>query len=240
VPYVIQPRFPSPTAITYQSLATTLNWWIGFGVASAVFDNTAARYSRARFHGVFCLHGTVIVGNTAIVHSQLYPIIPNTSGADAPIGCNRVPPMADQNVHPSDANAAAMFPINMPGVETLAMTVVSPMEHIVEWTSEPVEDLPPKFGLFVWVDSILDVAIPATWTPYDGSPYDAFLGQMAIPTVPNGHTYCKIEATDHNGAVEPRWPTDGGTVTDGGFTWQDIGTTTPNTIFMEGENEKIR
>lgn len=45
---------------------------------------------------------------------------------------------------------------------------------------------------------------------------------LTRPTVPNGHIYESLNA-QNTGAVEPVFPTDGGTVLDGGITWRDLG-----------------
>jgi hypothetical protein len=77
------------------------------------------------------------------------------------------------------------------------------------------------------------------WTPYSGGSYDITLGRLVIPTTPNGHTYCQIAATGVNGTTEPTWPTSGGTVSDGNVIWQDVGTTLPNTIYFQGEDDRV-
>jgi len=47
-------------------------------------------------------------------------------------------------------------------------------------------------------------------------------GAYCIPSVANLHFYkCTVSGT--SGALEPTWPTNGGTVTDGTVTWQDMG-----------------
>lgn len=47
--------------------------------------------------------------------------------------------------------------------------------------------------------------------------------ELAIPTAPNGHWY-KAQAAGTTGSTEPVWPTGGGSVVDGGVTWDDQGT----------------
>lgn len=49
------------------------------------------------------------------------------------------------------------------------------------------------------------------------------LGDYVVPTIANEHFY-KCTAAGDSDTVEPTWPTDGTTVTDGGATWQDMGT----------------
>lgn len=49
------------------------------------------------------------------------------------------------------------------------------------------------------------------------------VGEKAFPVDPNGHWY-QATAGGTSAAVAPVWPTDGGTVTDGTVTWQDMGT----------------
>lgn len=48
------------------------------------------------------------------------------------------------------------------------------------------------------------------------------LGQYRKPTVSNNHYY-KATVAGTSGGSEPTWPTNGGTVTDGGVTWTDMG-----------------
>lgn len=49
------------------------------------------------------------------------------------------------------------------------------------------------------------------------------VGDLVIPTTPNGHIY-KATVAGTSGSTEPTWPTDGTTVTDGSVTWEDQGT----------------
>jgi len=65
-----------------------------------------------------------------------------------------------------------------------------------------------------------DLASPSNWAA--SQPYAA--GNLIAPG--NGHYYqCTVGGS--SGASAPTWPTDGSTVTDGGATWQDMGTTLP-------------
>jgi flagellar hook protein FlgE len=66
-----------------------------------------------------------------------------------------------------------------------------------------------------------DLAAPANWAA--SQPYAA--GNLVAPG--NGHYYqCTVAGT--SGASAPTWPTDGGTVSDGGAAWTDLGTTMPS------------
>ncbi len=67
-----------------------------------------------------------------------------------------------------------------------------------------------------------DITPPAAWAA--STAYT--VGQMISPPSANGHFYqCTVAGT--SGATAPSsWPTDGSTFTDGGVTWQDMGTQT--------------
>jgi flagellar hook protein FlgE len=65
-----------------------------------------------------------------------------------------------------------------------------------------------------------DLATPSNWSASE--PYAE--GNLVAPG--NGHYYqCTVAGS--SGAGAPSWPTDGSTVTDGGATWQDMGTSLP-------------
>ncbi len=55
------------------------------------------------------------------------------------------------------------------------------------------------------------------------------LGDVVVPTSPNGHSYRVVTAGTSSGS-EPTWPTGGGSVTDGGVTWQDYSGYLPELI----------
>ena len=65
-----------------------------------------------------------------------------------------------------------------------------------------------------------DLSGPSNWVA--SQPYA--MGNLVAPG--NGHYY-QCTADGSSGASAPAWPTDGTTVTDGGATWQDMGTTLP-------------
>ncbi len=65
-----------------------------------------------------------------------------------------------------------------------------------------------------------DLASPANWAASQS--YSA--GNLVAPG--NGHYY-QCTVAGNSGAGAPTWPTDGSTVTDGGATWQDMGTSLP-------------
>jgi len=74
-----------------------------------------------------------------------------------------------------------------------------------------------------------DLTPPPSWAA--STAYSA--GQTISPSSANGHIYqCTVAGT--SGAAPPStWPTDGSTFTDGGVTWQDMGTqTTINTTSL--------
>ena len=74
-----------------------------------------------------------------------------------------------------------------------------------------------------------DLTPPASWAA--STAYTA--GETISPPGANGHIYqCTVAGT--SGATPPgSWPTDGSTFTDGGVTWQDMGTqTTINTTAL--------
>lgn len=48
-------------------------------------------------------------------------------------------------------------------------------------------------------------------------------GTFVKPTISNDHFYLAIAVAGVADSGEPTWPTDGGTVVDGGVTWQDMG-----------------
>jgi len=86
-------------------------------------------------------------------------------------------------------------------------------------------------GTAAWLDmgEIQDIGIAfAPGTGVDGEMWVGSatyaLGDLVIPTEPNGHYY-KALAADDAGATEPTWPTDGTTVADGAgdLVWQDMG-----------------
>lgn len=90
-----------------------------------------------------------------------------------------------------------------------------------------------KTGAGDWNCSITipnsDLTPPANWAA--SSAYT--VGQAISPPSANGHIYqCTVAGT--SGATPPgTWPTDGSTFTDGGVTWQDMGTeTTINTTAL--------
>jgi len=56
-----------------------------------------------------------------------------------------------------------------------------------------------------------------TSTPYG-------YGALVVPATANGHYYMAINDGGTSGGSAPTWPTSGGTVTDGGVIWQDMGT----------------
>ena len=63
------------------------------------------------------------------------------------------------------------------------------------------------------------------------------LGSLVAPSSPNGHGYrCIVAGT--SGATEPTWPPNGGTVVDGGVTWQDAGAQSllPDSIFRSHDD----
>ncbi len=65
-----------------------------------------------------------------------------------------------------------------------------------------------------------DLASPSNWAA--SQPYSS--GNLVAPG--NGHYYqCTVAGS--SGASAPTWPTDGSTVSDGGATWQDMGTSLP-------------
>ncbi len=65
-----------------------------------------------------------------------------------------------------------------------------------------------------------DLTGPSNWAA--SQPYA--VGNLVDPG--NGHYY-QCTAAGTSAAAPPTWPTDGTTVTDGGATWQDMGTTLP-------------
>lgn len=67
-----------------------------------------------------------------------------------------------------------------------------------------------------------DLTPPPAWAASTGYT----VGQTISPPTANGHIYqCTVAGT--SGATPPStWPTNGGTFTDGGVTWQDMGTST--------------
>ena len=81
-----------------------------------------------------------------------------------------------------------------------------------------------KTGANAWSYNISaptsDLTAPSDWAASE--PYA--VGNLVAPG--NGHYYQCITAGT-SGASAPTWPTDGSTVTDGGATWQDMGTTLP-------------
>jgi len=90
-----------------------------------------------------------------------------------------------------------------------------------------------KTGVGTWNCTITipnsDLTPPPSWAA--STAYTA--GQTISPPNANGHIYqCTVAGT--SGATPPSsWPTDGSTVTDGGVTWQDMGTqTTVNTTAL--------
>ncbi len=72
-----------------------------------------------------------------------------------------------------------------------------------------------------------DGSVTVTCTDDYGEPWRASEAVSAnakrIPTTQNGHWY-EAQAAGTTGTTEPAWPTTGGTVVDGGVTWQDMGT----------------
>lgn len=52
------------------------------------------------------------------------------------------------------------------------------------------------------------------------------VGTIVSPPTANGHTYECTSAGTSGASTPPVWPTDGSSVTDGGVTWQDMGTST--------------
>lgn len=67
-----------------------------------------------------------------------------------------------------------------------------------------------------------DLTPPPAWAA--STAYTA--GQTISPPTANGHIY-QCTAAGTSGATPPStWPTDGSTITDGGVTWQDMGTQT--------------
>ncbi len=67
-----------------------------------------------------------------------------------------------------------------------------------------------------------DITPPAGWAA--STAYT--VGQMISPPTANGHFYqCTVAGTSA-GTAPASWPTDGSTFTDGGVTWQDMGTQT--------------
>ncbi len=96
-----------------------------------------------------------------------------------------------------------------------------------------------KTGAGAWTCNITipnsDLTPPPAWAT--STAYT--VGQSISPPGANGHIYqCTVAGT--SGATPPStWPTDGSTVTDGGVTWQDMGTqttinTTPLTFDSNG------
>ena len=83
-----------------------------------------------------------------------------------------------------------------------------------------------KTGAGAWTANITipnsDLTPPAPWAA--STAYT--VGQTISPPSANGHIYqCTVAGT--SGANPPAtWPTDGSTFTDGGVTWQDMGTQT--------------
>jgi len=67
-----------------------------------------------------------------------------------------------------------------------------------------------------------DLTPPPTWA--GSTAYT--VGQTIVPSTANGHIYkCTVAGTSAS-TPPSTWPTDGSTVTDGGVTWQDMGTQT--------------
>lgn len=72
-------------------------------------------------------------------------------------------------------------------------------------------------GRPVWVRSADDFGDP--WAASTAFAQDA----LTFPISVNGHYY-RAEAGGTTDAIEPEWPTNGGTVVDGSVTWRDVGT----------------
>ena len=71
---------------------------------------------------------------------------------------------------------------------------------------------------------IQQVYSAATAVPWAAS-FGYVAGQVARPTAANAHLYqCTVAGT--SSGIAPTWPTSGGTVTDGGVTWKDLGAST--------------
>jgi hypothetical protein len=71
--------------------------------------------------------------------------------------------------------------------------------------------------------------IQLAWTAATAQPWQAsyayVAGQVARPVTATTHLYqCTVAGT--TGSSQPTWPTSGGTVTDGGVTWTDLGAAT--------------
>lgn len=126
------------------------------------------------------------------------------------------PPAATTDVRLTtnlDASAAAGTPYSTP------VTVYDSLgtAHVLSFNFQ-------KTGANSWSYNLSiptsDLASPSNWT--SSQPYA--VGNLVAPG--NGHYYqCTVAGS--SGGSAPTWPTDGSAVSDGGATWQDMGTSVP-------------
>ncbi len=152
-----------------------------------------------------------------------YPAV----GGVIPPGGALAPIMLDKGqINPPSATSSVQLTTNLDAGTTVGNTPLSTPVTVYDslGTAHVLDFNFTKTAAGAWSCNITipntDVTPPAAWTA--STAYTA--GQTISPPAANGHFYqCTVAGT--SGSVAPSsWPTDGSTFTDGGVTWQDMGT----------------
>jgi len=128
-------------------------------------------------------------------------------------------------INPPNATSAIELRSNLDASAAVGTTYATPVTvydslgtaHVLAFNFQKIGANDWSYNLSIPTS---DLTSPSDWMA--SQPYS--MGNLVAPG--NGHYYqCTVPGT--SGASAPTWPTDGSTVTDGGATWQDMGTSLP-------------
>ena len=174
----------------------------------------AGNFSVAQDGSLQTVNGEQVLGYTAV-------------GGVIPAGAALAPIELDKGqINPPSATSSVQLTTNLDSGAAAGDTPLSRRSPSSSGTAHVLNFNFTKTAAGAWNCNITipntDVTPPATWAA--STAYT--VGQMASPPTANGHFYqCTVAGTS-GGTAPSSWPTDGSTFTDGGVTWQDMGTQT--------------
>ena len=194
---------------------------------SATLDTAGHKVSSVQFSDLF---DRTLNDNGSLPTANGEQVLGHTAVGDViPAGAALAQIELDKGqIHPPRATSTVQLTTNLDAGTTAGDTPLSTPVTVYDslGTAHVLNFNFTKTGAGAWNCNIAianaDVTAPAAWAA--STAYSA--GQMISPPAANGHFYQCSVAGNSGGTAPSSWPTDGSTFTDGGVTWQDMGTQT--------------